>query len=169
MGQEQGKATMSEPLSFPENSTCVHSLFIKNRFLLYENNYLRCINNLLSEIGQGDEDNDVNFQFAEPNRQGDEDNDVNFQFAEPNRNPRMLWPVHTKPDTGIDSTIEKGLKRCQEITGKQCAWAVFSPNWSQKDCDKIGNDDNGVCPSCAGCEFLPGEQACRCFLPFGEI
>merc|ERR1712227_964977 len=60
-GQEQGKTTMSEP-SFAENSG-QHSLSIKNRFLLYENNYLRCINNLLSEIGQ---ENHGNFQFAEP-------------------------------------------------------------------------------------------------------
>ena len=61
MGQEQGKTTMSEP-AFAENSG-QHSLSIKNRFLLYENNYLRCINNLLSEIGQ---ENHGHFQFAEP-------------------------------------------------------------------------------------------------------
>ena len=50
MGQEQGKTTMSEP-AFAETPG-QHSLSIKNRFLLYENNYLRCINNLLNEIGQ---------------------------------------------------------------------------------------------------------------------
>ena len=61
MGQEQGKTTMSEP-AFAETPG-EHSLSIKNRFLLYENNYLRCINNLLNEIGQ---ENDKNFQFSEP-------------------------------------------------------------------------------------------------------
>ena len=62
MGAEQGKTTMSEP-SFAEN-TGQHSLGIKNRFLLYENNYLRCINNLLSEISEGQGGKS---QFAELN------------------------------------------------------------------------------------------------------
>ena len=61
MGNEQGKTTMSEP-AFAETPGG-HSLSIKNRFLLYENNYLRCINNLLNEIGQ---ENDKSFQFSEP-------------------------------------------------------------------------------------------------------
>ena len=52
MGQEQTKTTLSEPSTFsePRMSNGHLPLAFQNRFLLYENNYLRNVNNLLNEI-----------------------------------------------------------------------------------------------------------------------
>ena len=61
MGQEQAKATMSEP-SFAETSTDGQdSMRIQNRNLIEENNYLRNVNNSLR-----DQDGAGKTMFAEP-------------------------------------------------------------------------------------------------------
>ena len=130
MGQEQGKTTMSEP-SFAENSA-PHSLGIKNRFLLYENNYLRNVNNLLSEIR---EENHVKPQFAEP--EGDHSADI--------RACQNMYAKNCGPDYKVGEQV---MSSC--MCG---AWkAGEEPHIkSQADCEKVGT----------GCKYTE-DNMCLC-------
>ena len=116
MGQEQGKTTMSEP-SFAEPSG-QHSLSIKNRFLLYENNYLRSINNLLSEIGQ---ENHGNFQFAEPK------GPANNELERPNF--CGLPPIPGDCNANLPYwTYDNNSGRCKKYFG---CWDNWDKNWDR--------------------------------------
>ena len=117
MGQEQGKTTMSEP-AFAENSG-QHSLSIKNRFLLYENNYLRCINNLLSEIGQ---ENHGNFQFSEPK------GPANHKHERPNfcgLPPFGNFPLYT---------YDNDLGKCKKYLG---CWDRDNSFQTEAECSRV--------------------------------
>ena len=66
MGNEQAKTTLSEPSTFsePRMSNGHLPLAFQNRFLLYENNYLRNVNNLMNETDENHVSKHV--QFSEP-------------------------------------------------------------------------------------------------------
>ena len=147
MGQEQGKTTMSEP-SFAENSA-QHPISIKNRFLLYENNYLRCINNLLSEISQG---HDENLQFSEPYVANQHDDNVQFAVPIP-------------PPNADDDAMEEHLKECQQKHGENTAIAYLWKS-SQKECYKHEASNPQFIKEC---KFVPtdGDMGrCQCCVPF---
>ena len=96
MGQES-TSLGANLVSIPKGQ---HSLRIQNRFLLYENNYLRCVNNLISELGQGKK---VEHQFAEPDQSQD------------NQALRGDLSEQIKKDKQDKADF---IKKCEEVYGK---------------------------------------------------
>ena len=152
MGQEQAKTTQSEPTTFAENLKGIptggqHSLIIQNRFLLYENNYLRCVNNLLDEIGEGKKGN---LQFSEPD-QGSAPDDLAVTVSQAILECGKQWDPETCKAVTLDPVTKKPI-------GCECGTKAIHgkyPFSSQKDCDE--------------CEFIPAlhptdsyKGYCRC-------